>query len=195
MNLFWLKYVSWALVGGAVFFYFTLRLNKLLFSRAVQIGLYTACIVLACVAWHVQERNADLYSPRQLVVGTVTSVSTHSNKSGSIRDSFYLRLESGATSQEFTTTDSVAESAAQQPLHPGDLLGVFYRTWDDVPLTIDEIEGQQPGWHYRRFPGDLSVFVWTVAGTGFFGLLGALIASSRMARKPPEPYTTLHLND
>ena len=195
MNLLWLKYVSYALVVGAAFFYYTIRLNKLDLSRAVKAVLFSICIALSCILWHVQERNADLHSPRQLIIGTVTSVTAHSHRSGSIVDSFTLQLESGQTSQEFTTTDTIADSAAKQPIHRGDLLGVLYRTWDDVPLTIDEIQGQQPGWHYRRFAGALSVFIFTVAFTGMFALIGALAASRKQLPKTPAPEPTLHLND
>lgn len=195
LNLFWLKYVSYALVACAAFLYFAIRLNKLNLRRGAKAILFSACIALSCILWHVQERNADLHSPRSLVIGTVTSVTAHAHKSASITDSFTLRLGSGRNSPEFTTTDTVARSAAQQPIHQGDLLGVLYRTWDNVPLTIDELQGQQPGWHYQRFAGALSLFIWTVAITGAFALAGALAASGRQPRPQVQSEPTLHLND
>jgi hypothetical protein len=196
LNLFWLKYVSWALVGGAAFFYYTIRLNKLSLPRVTKAILFSACIALACIAWHVQERNAELNSPRKLVIGTVTEVSAGRRGRGpSIYDSFRLKLESGIISQKFTTIDSVADSIEQQPIHDGDLLGVLYRTWDDVPLTIDEIQGQQAGWHYYRFAGDLSVFIWTTSIVGLFALIGAVGASYRQKSRAPAPDSTSDVND
>jgi hypothetical protein len=183
LNLVWLKYVSWALLAGAAFFYFAIRLNKLGLSQTAKAILLSLCIATSCTLWHVQELNSDLSSPRQLVVGVATSVTAHVHRHGGVYDSFRLRLPSAATSQEFTTTDMVAEKIEHKPIHSGDLLGVLYRTWDDVPLTIDEIQGQNPGWHYQRFRGGLSVFIWTVAGTGIFALLGALIASNAQVRR------------
>jgi LSD1 subclass zinc finger protein len=196
LNLFWLKYVSWALVGGAIFFYTSIRLNKLSLSRGAKAILCSLCVVLACVAWHVQERNADLNSPRSLIIGTVTEVTSHTyGKTGSITDSFRLQLESGSISQKFTTTDSVAGKLAQQPIHRGDLLGVLYRTWDDIPLTIDEIQGQQPGWHYHRYKGDLSVFIFTVAFVSILFLPAALVASRRKEKRATCTESTLDPND
>ena len=177
MNLVWLKYVSYACVVGAVFFYSVIRLNRLALSRTAALGGYVACIVLACVAWHVQESNTEQHSPRGLMMGTVTWVSASSHKGGSIDDDFQMRIEGGALSPKFSAY-LVADSRAQQPIHVGDMLGVLYRTWDDVPVTIDELQGQQPGWHYRRFQA-LSPYVWTVGGVGFFAFLGALAASRR----------------
>lgn len=195
MNLVWLKYVSYALVACAAFFYFTIRLNKLSLSRPLKATLFAASIAFACIFWHLQERNAQLYSPRHLLIGTVASVTAHSHKGGSITDSFTLRLGPGQISQQFTTTDTVARNLAQQPIHTGDVLGVLYRTWDDVPLTIDELQGQQPGWHYQRFTGALSLFVWPVAICGAFALAGALAASRKQTPRPAQTEPTLNLRD
>ena len=38
LNLVWLKYVSYACVAGAVFFYFAIRLNRLAVSRNVTLA-------------------------------------------------------------------------------------------------------------------------------------------------------------
>jgi hypothetical protein len=155
----------------------------------VKLSGYAICIVLACVAWHVKESNADQHSPRQLVMGTVTSVSASAHKSGSIEDTFQLRIDGGLLSPKFST-DVVADSRAQQPIHIGDTLGVLYRTWDSVPLTIDELQGQQPGWHYSRYRA-LDPFVWAVGGAGFFAFLGAFASSRKRGRAVAGPETTL----
>ncbi len=190
MNLVWLKYVSYACVAGAVFFYGALRLNKLAISRNVMLALYAACIVLACAAWHLQESNSDQHSPRQLVIGTVSSVSVTTHKHGSIDDTFQIRADGGLLSPKFSTDDTVAENSAQQPIHLGDTLGVLYRTWDDVPVTIDELQGPRQGWHYHRYR-PLDPYVWAVGGAGFFAFLGAFAFSRRRARPAAVPETTL----
>ena len=189
MNLIWLKYVSYACVAGAAFFYFALRLNRLAISRNVMLLLYAVCIVLACVTWHVQESNADRHSPRQLILGTVTSVSASRHRGGSIDDKFQLRVGGGSLSPRFST-DTVAGSASQQPIHEGDTLGVLYRTWDNVPVTIDELEGQHPGWHYRRYRV-LDPYVWAVGGAGFFAFIGAFVSSRRRGTAAAIPEATL----
>ena len=190
MNLAWLKYVSYGCLAGAVFFYGALRLNRLAISRSAMLGLYAACIVLACTAWHVQESNSDQHSPRQLIIGTVTSVSVSTHKHGDIDDTFQLRVDGGSLSPTFSTDGVVAESKSQQPINEGDTLGVLYRTWDNMPVTIDELQGQRPGWHYHRYR-PLDPYVWAVGGAGFFAFLGAL-ASSRKRRPPAVvPKTTL----
>jgi hypothetical protein len=181
LNLVWLKYVSYACLAGALFFYSALRLNKLAISRNVMLILYAASIVLACTAWHVQESNTDRHSPRQLFIGTVTSVRASAHRSGSIDDEFQLKVDGGSLSPKFST-DTVAGSRAQQPIHVGDTLGVLYRTWDNVPVIIDELQGQQPGWHYRRYRV-LEPYVWSVGGAGLFAFIGAF-ASSRTRRTP-----------
>ena len=194
MNLFWLKYASYAFLAGAVFFYFVLRLGRLgSVSRAAKLSAYCLCIILACVAWHVQESNAEQHSPRQLAIGTVISVSVEHHRGGSISDNFQLRLGSGSLSPKFSAY-LVASSADAQPIHQGDQLGVLYRTWDDVPMTIDELEGQRAGWHYQRFQA-LSPYVWTVAGVGFFAFIGALLVSGRNRRVTPTPATTSNGNE
>jgi hypothetical protein len=192
LNLFWLKYVSYAFLAGAAFFYFVLRLNRLALARSTKIILYAACVVLACVTWRVQESNASEHSPRQLAMGTVAWVSANHHKSGSIDDDFQLKLDSG-TSPRFST-EIVANSAAQQPIHQGDLLGVLYRTWDDVPLTIDEIQGQNPGWHYRRYDNGGS-YVFAVSIVGLFGLISVLFTTRNQRPRVPAPETTLNLKD
>jgi hypothetical protein len=189
LNLVWLKYVSYTCLAGAVLLYFALRLNRLATSRSVMLFLYAACIVLACVAWHVQESNADQHSPRQLIIGTVTSVSASTHRSGSIDDKFQLRIDGGSTSPRFST-DAVAGSASEQPIHEGDTLGVLYRTWDNVPVTIDELQGQHPGWHYRRYRV-LDPYVWAVAIPGFLAFIGAYVSSRRRGAPAAVPETTL----
>jgi hypothetical protein len=184
LNLVWLKYVSYACVAGAAFFYGVVRLNWLAISRTAKLAGYAACIVLACVTWHVQESNTDQHSPRQLVMGTVVSVSAKAERSGRIEDEFQLRIDGGSLSPKFST-DVVADSRAQQPIHTGDTLGVLYRTWDNVPLTIDEFQGQQPGWHYRRYQV-LNPYVWAVAIAGLFGFIGAAVASRKRSARLAE---------
>ena len=66
--------------AGAAFFYFVLRLGRLALPRSTKIILYCACIVLACVAWRVQESNASQHSPRRLIVGTVASATANRPK-------------------------------------------------------------------------------------------------------------------
>jgi len=189
LNLFWLKYVSYACVAGAFFFYSAIRLNRLTISRNVMLILYAACIVLACATWHLQESNTDQHSPRQLIIGTVTSVSASAHRSGSIDDEFQLRIDGGSLSPKFST-DTVASSREQQPIHEDDTLGVLYRTWDNVPVTIDELQGQHPGWHYRRYRV-LDPYVWSIGGAGFFAFLGALASSRRRPTPADVPETTL----
>jgi hypothetical protein len=191
LNLVWLKYVSYACLAGAVFFYVALRLNKLAISRTSMLIGYAACIVAACAAWHVQESNSDQHSPRQLVMGTVTSVSASTHRSGSIDDKFQLRIDGGSLSPRFST-DVVAGSLSEQPIHEGDTLGVLYRTWDNVPVTIDELEGQHPGWHYRRYRV-LDPYVWAIGGAGSLAFIGAFAASRRRGRPAAVPETTLDL--
>ena len=189
LNLFWLKYVSYACVAGAVLFYCALRLDWLAISRSAKLVGYAACIVLACLAWHMQESNAARYSPRQLVMGTVSSVSASAERSGRIEDTFQLQIDGGSLSPKFST-DTVAAGRSQQPIHPGDSLGVLYRTWDDVPLTIDELQGQQPGWHYARYRA-LDPYVWAVAIAGLFGFIGAAITSGRRRQPAAAPEAPL----
>ncbi len=177
MNLVWLKYVSYGCVAGATYFYFAIRLNRTAVSRNAALALYAVCLVAACGTWHVQESNSDQHSPRQLAMGTVVSVRASAHKGGSIDDEFQLRMEDGTLSPKFST-DTVAASRSEQPIHEGDTLGVLYRTWDDVPVTIDELEGQRPGWHYRRYRV-LDPYVWAVGGAGFFAFLGAFASSRR----------------
>jgi hypothetical protein len=186
LNLFWLKYVSYAGVAGAFLFYSVIRLKKLpAITPAVKLAAFVACIVVACAAWHQQETNADQHSPRQLIVGTVTSVNVSTHKSGSIEDTFQMRVDGGVLSPKFST-DTVAPSRSQQPIHPGDVLGVFYRTWDSVPLTIDELQGQNLGWHYRRHRA-LDPYVWAVGIVGLFMFVGLLILTVRRSANAPTP--------
>jgi hypothetical protein len=189
LNLVWLKYVSYACLAGAAFFYFVLRLNRLAISRTVKLTGYAVCIVLACGAWHVQESNADQHSPRQLVVGTVISVSANSHRSGSIDDDFQLRIDGGSLSPKFST-DVVAGSRSEQPIHTGDTVGVLYRTWDNVPVTIDELQGRRPGWHYTRYRA-LDPYVWAVGGAGFLAFIGAFASSRKRGTPVAVPETTL----
>ena len=193
MNLFWLKFVSYAFLAGAAYFYFVLRLNRLAHSRLVKVILYAACIAMACVCWHVQESNAEQHSPRRLVVGTVAWVSASHHKGGSIDYDFQLQPGGGSLSPKFST-DTVADDAAGQPIHPGDLLGVLYRTWDGVPVTIDELQGQHAGWHYRRYD-DGSAYIFAVTVVGLVGLTGGLVASRRQGPAKPTAETVLNLND
>ncbi|MGA1982084.1 MAG: hypothetical protein ABSG84_06400 [Acidobacteriaceae bacterium] len=189
MNLVWLKYVSYACVAGAAFFYYAIRLNRLAISRNVMLTLYAVCIVVACGAWHWQESNTDQHSPRRLVVGTVTSVSASAHRSGSIEDDFQLRIDDGSLSPKFST-DVVAGSRSEQPIHMGDTLGVLYRTWDGVPLTIDELQGQRPGWHYRRYRV-LDPYVWAIGIPGFLAFIGAFVSSRRRRAQSGIPETAL----
>jgi hypothetical protein len=193
LNLFWLKYLSYACAAGAFGFYSAVRFKKLPgITPAVKLMAFVACIVVACEAWHMQETNADQHSPRQLVVGTVTSVNVSTHKSGSIEDSFRLKLDSGSLSPEFST-DTVAPDRSQQPIHTGDVLGVLYRTWDGVPLTIDELQGQRPGWHYSRHRF-LNPYVWTVGIVGFFMFIGLLILTVKRNAGKPAPDTVTSLS-
>lgn len=188
MNLVWLKYVSYACLAGALYFYSIFRLKQSGISPKAKLTCFASCIVLACLTWHVQESNSEQHSPRQVVVGTVTWVSASASKGGSIHDRFQLRVDGGAPSPKFST-DTVAGKMSEQPIHEGDVLGVLYRTWDNVPLTIDEFQGQRTGWHYRRYRV-LDPYVWTVGGVGFFIFIGALIASFMRDRKaaPSNPF-------
>ena len=193
MNLFWLKYVSWAFLAGAAFFYFVIRLNRTGLSRGARIGLYVACIVMACVTWWARESNAQHHSPRKLVMGTVAQVSAVRHRAGGIWDEFQLRLDGGSLSPEFST-DVVANGAADQPIHEGDYLGVFYRTWDDVPLTIDEIEGQKAGWHYSRDYDGGGPYILGVAFAGLIGLIVLVIVSRNQRPRTPASAVDFHLN-
>jgi hypothetical protein len=177
-------------VAGAVFFYFTLRLNRPGISRAGNLIGFAAGIVLACLAWHLQESNSDRHSPRQLIIGTVTSVSVSTHRHGSIDDTFQLETDGGSLSPRFSTDDEVAESRSQQPIHVGDTLGVLYRTWDNIPVTIDELQGQSPGWHYHRYR-PLDPYVWAIGGAGFFAFIGAFASSRRRGKPAAVPETAL----
>lgn len=190
MNLVWLKYVSYVCVAGAVFLYGALRLNRLAISRPIMLALFAACIVLASGTWHLQEVNSQEHSPRQLVIGTVASVSVSTHKHGRIDDTFQLRVDGGSLSPKFSTDDVVAESSSQQPIHEGDTLGVLYRTWDNMPVTIDELQGQSTGWHYHRYR-PLDPYVWAVGGAGFFAFIGAFASSRRRSARADIPVTTL----
>ena len=190
MNLVWLKYVSYACVAGALFFYAAIRANKLAISRNVMLTLYVACVVLACGTWHLQESNTEQHSPRQLIIGTVTSVSVSTHRHGSIDDTFQLETDGGSLSPRFSTDDEVAESRSQQPIHVGDTLGVLYRTWDNIPVTIDELQGQSPGWHYHRYR-PLDPYVWAIGGAGFFAFIGAFASSRRRGKPAAVPETAL----
>lgn len=194
MNLFWLKYVSYAFLAGAAVLYFAIRLNRIALSRGRKAILYVGCIVMACLTWHVQERNAQQHSPRRLTVGTVAQLNATRHRSGSIEEKFRLQVGRGSLSPEFSA-DLGAENAVGQPIHPGDLLGVLYRTWDGVPLTIDEIEGQNAGWHYTRYSDGGAYYVMGVAVAGFFGLISALVTTRNQRPRTPAPATRLNLND
>jgi len=188
LNLFWLKYVSYAFLAGAAFFYIVLRSRFLRLSRTVKLSMYAACIVLACLVWHVQETNAAANSPRKLIIGTVAWVSANQHKSGTIADDFQLKTGSASLSPEFST-DNIADSMAQQPIRMGDTLGVLYRTWDNVPLTIDELEGQHHGWHYSRYDDD-GAYIFSVALVGLIGFIAAFFAS-RDKSKPAAAHNTI----
>ena len=142
--------------------------------------LYVFCIAAACLAWHVQESNAAVHSPRRLVIGRVTTVHTNRHRGGSIDDSFQLQLQDGSPSPSFST-DTLAESQADQPIHIGDVLGVLYRTRDDVPLSIDELRGQRAGWHYHRSDNG-NAYVFAVSVVGFAALAGALFNARKVRR-------------
>jgi hypothetical protein len=180
LNLFWLKYVSYAFLAGAVFFYFVMRLNKLALSIQAKASLFASCIVLACLCWYTQEQNAQLHSPRRLIIGNVIQMSEDRHRGGLIHDEFQVQLKGGSKSPRFSA-DAVTLSKVEQPIHVGDLLGVLYRTWDDVPLTIDELQGQKVGWHYRRID-DSGSYIFAVLVFGSVMLAGALIASHKSRR-------------
>lgn len=192
MNLYWLRYVSYACLAGAAFFYFTLRLNRLKLSRGAQLILYASFILLACATWYAQESIPDHHSPRRLIVGTVTSVSEQNHRGG-ISDDFQLKLSSGALSPVFST-DLLADNPSDQPIRQGDLLGVLYRTWDDVPVTIDELEGPREGWHYEHNGND-NRYILAVAFAGLVGFVAAFFLSRNRRTAPPRPETRLNLND
>lgn len=194
MNLFWLKYVSYAFLAGAAFFYFAIRLNRLALSRANKAILYAACIVLACLTWHLQEANSQRHSPRRLLVGKVAQMRETHHRGGSLEDNFRLQLSGSSLSQEFSVNLGAA-NAIQQPIHQGDLLGVLYRTWDGVPLTIDEIEGQSAGWHYTYYSDGGAYYILGVSIAGFVGLLSALVSTRNQRPRTPAPATRLNLND
>ena len=59
-----------------------------------------------------------------------------------------------------------------------------------VPVTIDELEGQHPGWHYRRYRV-LDPYVWAVGGAGFFAFIGAFVSSRRRGTAATVPEATL----
>jgi len=180
VNLFWLKYVSYACVAGALYFYFMLRLRGFSASGKARLTSLAMCIVLACLTWHLQESNTERHSPRQVIVGTVTWVRASVSKGGSISDHFQLRVDGGTLSPKFST-DTVASRTSEQPIHQGDVLGVLYRTWDNVPLTIDEFQGQRPGWHYRRYRF-LDPYVWSIGSVGFSIVAAILIGSLMRGR-------------
>lgn len=189
MNLIWLKYVSYICVAAAVYFYCTLRMNWLPISRMSKLMLFAVSNILACLAWHVQQVSTEQHSPRKLIIGTVTSLSVSTHRGGSIDDDFRLNLGGNSLSPQLSA-DYVGHSSSQQPIHQGDVLGVYYRTWDNVPLTIDELQGQNMGWHYvhRQL---LDPFVWTVGGAGFLIFLGALFGIVlRRDAKLAAPVTT-----
>jgi len=167
-----LRYFSYFCVAAAVYFYFALRLNWLSSSRITKLLLFALFNVLACVAWHAQLVDTREHSPRQLIMGTVTSLNSSTHRDGSLDDAFQLKLAGGTLSPRLSA-DYVAAGSAQQPIRPGDVLGVYYRTWDNVPLTIDVLEGPNAGWHYTH-RDSLDAFVWTVGGAGLLIFVGAL---------------------
>jgi hypothetical protein len=181
LNLFWLKYVSWALLVGAAFFYFMIRLNKLALSVIAKATCYSACIVLACIAWHVQAHNVEANSPRRLVVGTVTMVKANHGRNGNVYYAFQLRRESGANSQPFNTGTVSSSDTDNPPIHVGDLLGVLYREWDGIPVRIDEIHGQRAGWNFSYIEDGGGAFIFGVLVGGLFGLVSAIFNSRRLA--------------
>ena len=104
MNLFWLKYVSYLFLAGAVLWYFLIRLNKvMMFRRSLAVGLCGGCVALACIAYYIQEANAERNSPRQLIMGRVISVSEDRSRSGNISDQFQLQLGNAKLSPKFST--------------------------------------------------------------------------------------------
>ena len=193
MNLSWLKYLSYAFIAVAACLYIAIRMNRLNRSTAIKAAFaYAACIALACLAWRMQESNTQHHSPRRLVVGTVASVSADSHRGGEITDEF--RLKMGSSLSPTFTTDTVAESAAHQPIHQGDVLGVLYRTWDNVPLTIDVLQGQNAGWHYEHTNSGSS-FVFGVALAGALGLLSLLFSLRTQRPDPPLSAASFNLKD
>ena len=194
MNLFWLRYISYAFVFGAVFFYFAIRLNRLYISRARKVLLYVACIVMACVTWYLRESNVQQHSPRRLVMGTVVDLRTSQRRSGSVRDTFRLRLDSGAMSPEFSAHLSAA-AAASQPIRAGDYVGVLYRTWDNVLLTLDELQGQNVGWHYSHSDDAGASSTAALALAGLVGLISAAVASRGQVARERERGTVVKLSE
>ena len=102
-----------------------------------------------------------------------------------ISDDFKLMLNSGSVSPQFST-QIVAGSAADQPIHQGDLLGVLYRTWDNVPVTIDELGGQREGWNYRG-RGEDNRFAEAVAFAGAIGFVVLFFVSRNWRTGPAKP--------
>lgn len=194
MNLFWLRYASYVFLAGAAFFYIAIRLNRLYLSRGTKLVLYAGCIAMACVTWYVQQNNTEQHSPRRLVMGTVVKLSTNQKRSGGVVDRFQLRLDGGRTSPEFSA-DLLPSEATPQPLHPGDYLGVLYRTWDLVPVTIDEIQGQCPGWHHSYIGGRGAPYIVEVCIIGCAGLISAVVSSRNQPGRKPEPDTVIKLSE
>jgi hypothetical protein len=166
----------------------------MMFRRSLAVGLCGGCVALACIAYYIQEANAERNSPRQLIMGRVISVSEDRSRSGNISDQFQLQLGNAKLSPKFST-GAVATSASGQPVHQGDVLGVLYRTWDSVPLTIDEIEGKRQGWHYTR-SDDGSAYIVSVALFGAVLMIGLFFVAGKQRREVVTPEdNSLRLND
>lgn len=193
MDLFWLKYLSYTFIAVAACLYIAIRMNRLTRHAGIRAAFaYAACIALACIAWRVQESNTQHHSPRRLVVGTVASVNADSRRGGEITDEF--RLKVGSSLSPTFSTDTVADSAAHQPIHQGDVLGVLYRTWDNVPLTIDELQGQNTGWHYEH-TSDAGAFIFAVSIAGALGLLSILLSLRNLRPTLPASGPTFNFKD
>lgn len=194
MNLFWLRYVSYGFLAGAVLLYSAIRLNQLYLSRATKVLLYVGCVVMACLTWYVAENNAQQHSPRRLLMGTVANLRTTHRRSGGEVDQFQLRLDGGRMSPEFSAHLPLSASSPQ-PLQEGDYLGVLYRTWDNVAVTIDELEGQNTGWHFSHAEDPSPSYIVAVALGGVAGLISALVSSRNQPARKREPDTVIKLSE
>jgi len=150
VDLGWLKEVSYVLLISSLFLLVAGLAQIKGFGRAITVGGCFLCLLVAALLWQAQEQNADLYSPRVQLIGTVVSVRENRHITGSFNDVFSLSRDDGTLTPDLDT-GTFGSSVSSQPIYVGDKLNVMYRVWDNKIVHIYERDGTHPGWTYRRW--------------------------------------------
>jgi hypothetical protein len=168
-DLSWLRYVCYALWAAAALLLVSARTDVSGLSKPIKAASACVCIFLGMLAWTVQEKHSQAYSPRKMTTGIVLWVMQVRNHPGwPLHYDLALLLPSGAESQTFST-GTMGISDVPLPIGGGDTLQLEYRVWDDKILAIDELSGGHAGWRYRYSPSG-----WWMAYVGAVIAVGGL---------------------